>query len=114
MINGSALKVCDKNRDHRIRIFKTKGAIDLDATKRFWRIINVMMKKKYNILLVVLSALVLCINFIFILNLNRFSGYTGDDFLYHFVYTGAWPSQNLREYHNLWDWISAVHTHMTI
>lgn len=73
-----------------------------------------MMKKKYNILLVVLSALVLCINFIFILNLNRFSGYTGDDFLYHFVYTGAWPSQNLREYHNLWDWISAVHTHMTI
>ncbi len=46
--------------------------------------------------------------------MNRFSGYTGDDFLYHFVYTGAWPSQNLREYHNLWDWISAVHTHMTI
>ena len=73
-----------------------------------------MMKKKYNILLVVLSVLVLCINFIFILNLNRFSGYTGDDFLYHFVYTGAWPSQNLREYQNLWDWISAVHTHMTI
>ncbi|MGO3298267.1 MAG: DUF3329 domain-containing protein [Pseudolactococcus laudensis] len=72
------------------------------------------MKKKYNILLVVLSVLVLCINFIFILNLNRFSGYTGDDFLYHFVYTGAWPSQNLREYQNLWDWISAVHTHMTI
>ena len=35
MINGRALKVCYKNRDHRIRIFKTKGAIDLDATKRF-------------------------------------------------------------------------------
>jgi len=35
MINGSALNFCDKNRDHRIRIFKTKGAIDLDATKRF-------------------------------------------------------------------------------
>ncbi len=76
--------------------------------------INSMIKKKYKILLLVLSAGILCINFIFILNLNRFSGYTGDDFLYHFVYTGAWPSQQLREYHNLWDWISAVHTHMLI
>lgn len=73
-----------------------------------------MIKKKYKILLLVLSAAILCINFIFILNLNRFSGYTGDDFLYHFVYTGAWPSEHLREYHNLWDWILAVHTHMLI
>lgn len=76
--------------------------------------INSMIKKKYKILLLVLSAAILCINFIFILNLNRFSGYTGDDFLYHFVYTGAWPSEHLREYHNLWDWILAVHTHMLI
>jgi hypothetical protein len=72
------------------------------------------MKKKCNVLLLGLSGLVLGIIYLFILNLNQFTGYTGDDFLYHFVYTGAWPSRYLNEYHNLWDFVSAVYTHMSI
>lgn len=72
------------------------------------------MKKKYNVLLLGLSGLVMVIIYFFILNLNQFTGYTGDDFLYHFVYTGAWPSRYLNEYHNLWDFVSAVYTHMSI
>ena len=34
------------------------------------------------------SLVVLAFVAIFILNLNRFSGLTGDAFLYHFIYTG--------------------------
>mgnify|MGYP003364911397 FL=1 len=35
MIDKSTQIVCDKNRNHCIRIFKAKVAIDLNATKRF-------------------------------------------------------------------------------
>lgn len=68
----------------------------------------------WNILCTIATIVVLGLTFIFILNLNRFTGYTGDDFLYHFIYTGAWPSEHLSEYHNIGDYISAVYTHMTL
>ncbi|MFK4947129.1 DUF6056 family protein [Lactococcus formosensis subsp. formosensis] len=67
----------------------------------------------WNILRTIATLVILWLTFIFILNLNHFTGYTGDDFLYHFIYTGAWPSEHLSEYHNIGDYISAVYTHMT-
>lgn len=73
-----------------------------------------MNKRRYPIFLALASTVVLFSTFMFMLNLNQFSGYTGDDFLYHFVYAGAWPTEHLRPYHNLWDFVSAVYTHMSI
>jgi hypothetical protein len=68
----------------------------------------------WNILRTIITLAILSLTFIFILNINHYTGYTGDDFLYHFIYTGAWPSEHLSEYHNLSDYISAVYTHMTL
>jgi hypothetical protein len=68
---------------------------------------------KYGALLVG-SLAVMVVIFAYILNINKFAGLTGDDFLYHFVYTGEWPAKGgPQEYHNLFDWVSAIHTHMT-
>ncbi|EJF33342.1 hypothetical protein JC2156_07040 [Weissella koreensis KCTC 3621] len=73
------------------------------------------MSKKINQLLsIIISFVIIGISYLFILNINNFSGYTGDDFLYHFIYRGAWPTAELSEYHHLFDYISAVITHMTI
>ena len=54
-----------------------------------------MNKRRYPIFLALASTVVLFSTFMFMLNLNQFSGYTGDDFLYHFVYAGAWPTEHL-------------------
>lgn len=77
-----------------------------------------MKKKSLNVFKIasttLASLLVLGIVFIYILNINKFAGLTGDDFLYHFVYTGEWPAKNeARTYQNLWDWVQAIYIHMT-
>jgi hypothetical protein len=60
------------------------------------------------------SLAVMTVIFTYILNINKFAGLTGDDFLYHFIYTGEWPAKTgATEYHNLFDWMKAIHTHMT-
>lgn len=60
------------------------------------------------------SLAVMAVIFTYILNINKFAGLTGDDFLYHFVYEGEWPAKGgPQEYHNLYDWMRAIHTHMT-
>lgn len=73
-----------------------------------------MIKKINNILCIIASFSAICVTYLFILNINNFAGYTGDDFLYHFIYRGAWPTSELSEYHNLFDYISAIYTHMSI
>lgn len=45
---------------------------------------------------------------LFFYRLNRITGYTGDDYLYHFVYYGEWPTKHLRAIHNLGDWIQST------
>ena len=37
--------------------------------------------------------------------LNQITGYTGDDFLYHFIYRGEWPTKQLSAIHNIFEWI---------
>lgn len=63
--------------------------------------------------LITVSLLIGVIAFIFMWNFNRFSGYTADDYLYHFVYQGEWPNAGATPYHNLIDWIRSIYTHMT-
>lgn len=61
------------------------------------------------------SLVVLAFVAIFIINLNRFSGLTGDDFLYHFIYTGEWPAKTgAQPYQNLWDFLQGIYNHMTL
>lgn len=33
--------------------------------------------------------------------LNQITGYTGDDFLYHFIYRGEWPTKHISAIHNV-------------
>lgn len=69
--------------------------------------------KKY--ILFFLCLVVMATIFIYIFNINRFSGLTADDFLYHFVYTGEWPAKGGPQvYRNLWDWLVAIYNHMTL
>ena len=37
--------------------------------------------------------------------LNQITGYTGDDFLYHFIYRGEWPTKHISAIHNVFEWI---------
>lgn len=46
------------------------------------------LKLFLNGLLFVTCLAVMALIGVYILNFNRFSGLTGDDFLYHFIYTG--------------------------
>lgn len=43
--------------------------------------------------------------------LNHFSGYSGDDYLYHFFYQGELPKPHLRQIHNAWDLIQSLQNH---
>lgn len=45
---------------------------------------------------------------LFFYRLNRITGYTGDDYLYHFVYDGEWPTRHLHAIHNIADWIQST------
>lgn len=40
--------------------------------------------------------------------LNQISGYTGDDFLYHFIYRGEWPTKHTGAIHNIFEWIQST------
>lgn len=40
--------------------------------------------------------------------LNQITGYTGDDFLYHFIYNGEWPTKHISAIHNVIDWIHST------
>jgi hypothetical protein len=61
----------------------------------------------------VLVAAVAITAFAFAFNLNRFTGYVADDYLYRFVYEGAWPMNgHALEYSNPLQFVQAVGTHM--
>lgn len=76
---------------------------------------NKALKTFKYLILLFLSLAVMAIIYAYIANLNRFSGLTGDDFLYHFVYTGEWPAKGgPRVYRNLFDWLIAIYNHMTL
>lgn len=40
--------------------------------------------------------------------LNQITGYAGDDFLYHFLYHGEWPTKHISAIHNVFEWIQSV------
>lgn len=40
--------------------------------------------------------------------LNQITGYTGDDFLYHFIYRGEWPTKHISAIHNIFEWIQST------
>lgn len=40
--------------------------------------------------------------------LNQITGYTGDDFLYHFIYQGEWPTKHISTIHNIFEWIQST------
>ncbi|WP_407891224.1 DUF3329 domain-containing protein [Lacticaseibacillus sp. N501-2] len=52
--------------------------------------------------------------FLFIKLLYDLSGYSGDDYLYHFFYQGELPHGQLRGINNLWDLIRSVQNHTRI
>ena len=40
--------------------------------------------------------------------LHQITGYAGDDFLYHFIYHGEWPTKHISAIHNVFEWIQSV------
>lgn len=46
--------------------------------------------------------------------LNQITGYTDDDFIYHFVYKGSWPTTQLEHINNVFDLIRSIKTHTEI
>ncbi|GBG95931.1 DUF6056 family protein [Lactococcus termiticola] len=71
-------------------------------------------KKLNRTLLILISLAILMASFLFIFRLNQLSGYVADDYLYHFVYRGEWPTAQTHAYHNPWDFIQGIATHMSI
>ena len=43
--------------------------------------------------------------------LNDYTGYSADDYLYHFFFQGEWPTQHLRGIHNPLDLIQSIQNH---
>lgn len=58
----------------------------------------------------------LIIFFVYILfkQLNDYTGYSADDYLYHFFFQGEWPTKHLRGIHNLLDLIQSIQIHTRI
>lgn len=58
----------------------------------------------------------LIIFFVYILfkQLDDYTGYSADDYLYHFFFQGEWPTKHLRGIHNLLDLIQSIQIHTRI
>lgn len=46
--------------------------------------------------------------------LNQITGYTGDDYLYHFLYLGEWPSSTTSGIHNPMDLFISINNHTNL
>lgn len=72
------------------------------------------MKKKHNwtfYLTWLTSIIVIGIVGIFFYHLNVITGYTGDDFLYHFIYQGAWPTAKSQSIDNIFEFAQSIYNH---
>lgn len=71
----------------------------------------VLSKKKTSILRIGGFALVAFFVFVLFKQLNDYTGYAADDYLYHFFFQGEMPSNHLRHIHNLLDLIQSIQNH---
>lgn len=70
------------------------------------------MKHRTNGLISVIGLIVISVGvFLLMALLNNLSGYSADDYLYHFFFTGEWPAKHLRGIHNGLDLIQSVQNH---
>ncbi|KRK33186.1 DUF3329 domain-containing protein [Loigolactobacillus bifermentans] len=73
-----------------------------------------MRKKGYQTLRILGFVAVLGVVYLLFKQLNDYTGYSADDYLYHFFFTGEWPARHLRGIHNLFDLIQSIQNHTRI
>lgn len=71
----------------------------------------VRIYKTFNYLMIALVVIGAFISFFY---LNQITGYTGDDYLYHFLYVGEWPGSNTSGIHNPMDLFISINNHTAL
>ncbi|WP_010622515.1 DUF6056 family protein [Paucilactobacillus suebicus] len=59
-------------------------------------------------------AIIAFFAYILFKQLNDYTGYAADDYLYHFFFRGEWPTKNLSGIHNLGDLLQSIQIHTRI
>lgn len=59
-------------------------------------------------------SLIITTVYLLIKQLNDYTGYSADDYLYHFFFLGEWPTAHVRHINNLWDLIQSIQIHTRI
>lgn len=73
-----------------------------------------MYKKGIQVLRILGFAFILGTVYLLFKQLNDYTGYSADDYLYHFFFTGEWPAKQLRGIHNLLDLVQSIQNHTRI